>query len=86
MLNIVLSFDTKGVSTIYKMLRGKNFSISEKAYDKRNEKTEKRIEVFSFRKSFTGLTMCDDIYLRYIQFRTFHRRFFLIKIFYSKWD
>ena len=33
-------------------------------------------ESFDFKKSFSKLNMFDDIYLRYIQFRTLHRRFF----------
>ena len=33
-------------------------------------------ETFDFKKSFSKISMFDDIYLRYIQFRTLHRRFF----------
>ena len=33
-------------------------------------------ESYDFKKSFSKISMFDDIYLRYIQFRTLHRRFF----------
>ena len=46
-------------------------------------KKEKRIEVFSFRKSFSRLSMFDGIYLRYIQFRTLHRRFYTDNLLYK---
>ena len=76
LLNVILQKDTKGVSTIYKLLLGKNTSIVENACFKWNEKLGNVTESFDFKKSFTKLNMFDDIYLRYIQFRTLHRRFF----------
>ena len=55
---------------------GKNDNIITNACDKWSEKITTRIETFSMRKSFTKINMVDDVYLRYIQFRTLHRRFY----------
>ena len=76
LLNIILHKDIKGVSTIYKLLLSKNNSIIEKVCTKWNEKVGDVTETFDFKRSFSKINMFDDIYLRYIQFRTFHRRFF----------
>ena len=76
LLNIILHKDIKGVSTIYKLLLSKNNSIIENACSKWNAKVGNITEIFDFKKSFTKINMFDDIYLRYIQFRTLHRRFF----------
>ena len=73
MLNVILSMDTKGVSHIYKLLTGRNSSITEKACYKWNEKLTSKVEVLSVKKSFSQRKMFDDVYLRYIQFRTLHR-------------
>ena len=64
------------MTNVYKHLMGKNLTIIEKACDKWSEKIENRISPFSMRKSFSKNTMIEDIYLRYIQFRTLHRRFY----------
>ena len=76
LLNIILHKDIKGVSTIYKLLLSKNNSIIENACSKWNAKVGIVTETFVFKKSFSKINMFDDIYLRYIQFRTLHRRFF----------
>ena len=55
---------------------GKNDNIITNACDKWTEKITTRIETFSMRKSFTKINMVDDVYLRYVQFRTLHRRFY----------
>ena len=75
-LNVVLRKDTTGVSTIYSLLLNKNPSIIDKACAKWNDKIGETTSTFEFRKSFSKSSMFDDIYLRYIQFRTLHRRFF----------
>ena len=75
-LNVVLRKDTKGVSTIYSLLLNKNPSIIDKVCAKWNDKIGETTSIFEFRKSFSKSSMFDDIYLRYIQFRTLHRRFF----------
>ena len=76
LLNIILQKDIKGVSTIYKLLLSKNNSIIENVCSKWNAKVGNITETFDFKKSFSKINMFDDIYLRYIQFRTLHRRFF----------
>ena len=75
-LNVILSMDTKGVSNIYKLFKGKNTSVLENATNKWNEKIDFQLDVFSVKKSFSNIKKFDDVYLRYIQFRTLHRRFF----------
>ena len=40
------------------------------------KKIDFQLDVFSLKKSFSKIKMFDDVYLRYIQFRTLHRRFF----------
>ena len=83
LLNVVLRKDKKGVSTIYSLLLNKNPSIVNKACTKWNEKIGESTSEFDFRKSFSMNSMFDDIYLRYIQFRTLHRRFFTNNILYK---
>ena len=75
-LNVILQKDSKGVSTIYKLLLSKNNSIIENAVSKWNSKVGNITENYDFKKSFSKISMFDDIYLRYIQFRTLHRRFY----------
>ena len=75
-VNIVISMDRKGVSNIYKMMLGRDKQIIENAVTKWKEKTELEISSFSMSKSFISNSKIDDIYLRYIQFRTLHRIFF----------
>ena len=75
-LNVLLSKDKKGVSCTYRQLMGKNDNIITNACAKWTEKITTTIETFSMRKSFTKINMVDDVYLRYIQFRTLHRRFY----------
>ena len=76
-LNVLLSRDRKVVSHTYKQLMGKNENIISNACEKWTAKITTRIETFSMRKSFTKINLVDDIYLRYIQFRTLHRRFYM---------
>ena len=76
MLNVILQKDSKGVSTIYKMLLSNNNSIIENAVFKWNSKLGDIMVLYDFKKSFSKISMFDDIYLRYIQFRTLHRRFY----------
>ena len=73
-LNAVLSLDKKGVSNIYKIMLGKNKNIE--TSDKWNEKMDLSISSLSMRRSFKKIIIIDDTYLRYIQFRTLHRRFY----------
>ena len=75
-LNTVLSLDKKGVSNIYKIMLGKNKNILVETSDKWNEKMELSISSLSMGRSFKKILIIDDTYLRYIQFRTLHRRFY----------
>ena len=75
-LDVILQKDSKGVSTIYKMLLSKNNSIIENAVSKWNSKVGNIMVHYDLKKSFSKISMFDDIYLRYIQFRTLHRRFY----------
>ena len=83
LLNVILQKDTKGVSTLYRLLLSKNNSIIEKACNNWNEKVGYVTVTFEFRKSFSRINMFGDIYLRYMQFRTLHRRFFTNNILYN---
>ena len=82
-LNVLLSKDRKCVSFTYKQLMGKHEGIIVNACEKWSEKITSRIEIFSMRKSFIKINLVDDIYLRYIQFRTLHRRFLTNNLFYK---
>ena len=82
LLNVIMQKDAKGVSTIYSMLLGMNNSIK-KACTNWNEKMGDITATFEFRKSFSRINMFDDKYLRYIQFRALHRRFFTNNILYK---
>ena len=66
------------VYPVLKTIDGEKWQLSiiENACEKWSGKITSRIEVFSMRKSFSKLNLVDDIYLRYIQFRTLHRRFY----------
>ena len=75
-LNILFSIGVKDLSQLYKQIIGRNDNIIDQACAKWNEKIPERVEYFSMRKSFVRNDLCDDVYLRYIQFRTLHRRFF----------
>ena len=75
-LNILLSLDKKGVSNIYKIMLGKNRNILAEKSDKWNEKVNLALSSFTIGRSFKKISLIDDIYLRYIQFRTLHQRFY----------
>ena len=75
-LNILLSLDQKGVANIYKIMLGKNRNILTETSDKWNEKINLNITTFTVGRSFNKISIIDDIYLRYIQFRTLHRTFY----------
>ena len=75
-LNIVLSLDKKGVSNIYKIMLGNHSNILLETSNKWNEKMNLNLSSFSIGRSFRKITIIDDTYLRYIQFRTLHRRFY----------
>ena len=75
-LNILLNVDQKGVSNIYRIMLGKNRDILDKTSEKWNEKADLDLNSFLMGKSSKHISNIDDIYFRYIQFRTIHRRFY----------
>ena len=79
-LNVILNMDKKGVSNIYRVMLGKNHNILENLSQKWREKTELELTSFLLSKSFRFIPKIDVIYLRYIQFRTLHRRFFTTNV------
>ena len=83
-LNVIINMDKKGVSNIYRVMLGKNHNILENLSQKWREKTELDLTSFMLSKSFRFIPKIDDIYLRYIQFRTLHRRFFTTNYLHSQ--
>ena len=85
LINIILSSDVKGVSNLYRSLYVHNNNIVNNICTKWFEKRNLILAPHEVRDSFSR-TKCivDDIYLRYIQFRTLHYRYFtndiLVKI------
>ena len=75
-LNIILSLDNKGVSNIYKLMNGQLKEILDKAVKNWTDKVEIDINVFSIGGSSSKLSKIDDIYIRYIQFKTLRRHFY----------
>ena len=75
-INILLNMDTKGVSNIYWVMLGKSNNILDEISQKWREKANLELASFLLSKSFRFIPKIDDIYLRYIQYRTLHRRFY----------
>ena len=63
---MTLSNDVKWVSNIYRLLLGRNKGILEDSAKKWNDKCNLEIDAFSLSRSFSKISMVDDIYLRYI--------------------
>ena len=83
-LNVGLSLDKKkGVSDIYRIMLGKNNNILVETSGKWNEKMNLSISSFSIGRSFKKISTIDDTDLRYIKFRTLHRRFYTNNILYK---
>ena len=77
LLNIILCRDIKGVSQLYKYLKGKQSDILQNICLKWYNKGDIALDPNEVRNSFlTTHRMIDDIYLKYTQFRTLHYRFF----------
>ena len=68
--------DNKSISNIYKLILGRNTGIIDNICQKRKDEISVNLESFAIRKSFSRDSMTDDIYFRYIQIRTLHRRFY----------
>ena len=67
---ILLSLDQKGVANIYKVMLGKNRNILTETSHKWNETMNLDITTFVIGRSLNKISIIDEIYLRYIQFRT----------------
>ena len=79
-LNILLNMDKKGVSNIYGVMLGKNHNILDELSQKWREKADLELTSFLLCKAFRFISKIDDIYLRYIQYRTLHRRFYTTNV------
>ena len=68
------------MANIYKIMLGKIFIETS---NKWNEKMNLEFTTFAIRRSFNKISIIEDMYLRYIQFRTLHRRFYTNNILYK---
>ena len=76
-LNKLLNIDTKGCSKLYKLLKGTNTHIIDNISDIWEQKCEIHLATFEICTSFNLHHACySDTYLKYIQFRTIHKRFY----------
>ena len=76
-LNNILHRDSKGVSNLYKSMHPSDKNIIINLCQKWHEKGDLTFSIHDITRSFTVThSLVDDIYLRYIQFRTLHYRFF----------
>ena len=76
-LNNILHRDSKGVSNLYKSMHPSDKNIIINLCQKWHEKGDLTFSIHDVTRSFTVThSLVDDIYLRYIQFRTLHYRFF----------
>ena len=77
LLNSILCRDLKGVSRLYKSLLGKRNDITTNICQKWYDKANTILSTYEVRNSFILTNrLIDDIYLKYIHFRTLHYRFF----------
>ena len=79
LLNIILHKDSKGVSNLYKCMYSPTCDILGNICTKWYDRAGLIFTTQEIRSSFVK-THCiiDDIYLKYIQFRTLHYRFLLM--------
>ena len=76
-LNKLRNIDTKGCSKLYKLLKGTNTHIIDNISDIWENKCEIHLATFEICTSFNLHHACySDTYLKYIQFRTIHKRFY----------
>ena len=76
-LNVFLNLTFKGVSRIYSRMKDSHTHILDNAVDIWTSKLEVDIESFCLSKSFHFHHLhYKDTYLKYIQFRTLHHRFY----------
>ena len=73
LISSILSKDSKGVSNLYKYMHTENNKMIANVCIKWFEKADLVLHSFEVKNSFTKTNvLVDDIYLKYIQFRTLH--------------
>ena len=76
-LNMIISLDRKGVSNLYKAIHGRSSDILYKRNSKWDSKASLILNTTEVSKSFIHTNVLfDNVYLKYIQFRTLYHRFF----------
>ena len=76
-LNSMLNLSAKGSSRLYIIMKDSSNHILDNAADRWNDKTDLELLSFSIGKSFNfHHQKYKDTYLKYIQFRTLHHRFY----------
>ena len=78
-LNVLLNMDKKGCAKLYKLLKGSNSHILDNIVSTWNKNTVRNICNHDLSTSFNlHQAHYKDTYLKYIQFRTLHKRFYTI--------
>ena len=76
-VNILMNKSSKGCSKLYTMIKDSNDTVLDNIVNKWSEKSELEMESICISRSFIKHhTVYKDTYLKYIQFRTLHHRFF----------
>ena len=76
-VNILINKSSKGCSKLYTMIKDSNDTVLDNIVNKWSEKSELEMESICISRSFIKHhTVYKDTYLKYIQFRTLHHRFF----------
>ena len=76
-INMIISQDRKSVSNLYKVIHGRSSDILYNICSKLDLKASLSLNTTEVSMSFIQTNMLfDDVFLRYIQFRTLHHRFF----------
>ena len=77
LINMIISQDKKGVSNLYKYIHGSSSDILYNICQKWETKASLKFNASDISKSFVRThVLFDDVYLKYIQFRTLHYRFY----------
>ena len=76
-LNKLINLDNKGCAKLYKLLKGPNTHIIDNISNIWENKCDIHLATFDISTSFNLHHAChNDTYLKYIQFRTIHKRFY----------
>ena len=77
LINMIISQDKKGVSNMYKYIHGRSSDILYNICQKWDTKASLNFNASDISKSFVRThVLFDNVYLKYIQFRTLHYRFY----------